>query len=186
MYSLNVPIPGEVERLADELHPALLDFDKIRERHSLVCKRLGQGPVDGKGANGASWGSSRAERRRDVPRLREQVRTRLTGAPVFEAKITGIDYFARPPFGSGPVVYLAVESPGLWQTHRRMLPQFSAVDEFEGDDYSPHVTLARGGKIEDARRLAEREIEPVTWTVTRLTLWDAKYAEPVAEFPLPA
>jgi 2'-5' RNA ligase len=87
------------------------------------------------------------------------------------------------------VVYLAVESPGLRQVHDRVLDDFSAVEEFQGDDYVPHVTLARGGGVaaeQTARRLAEREIEPVTWTVERLGLWDAKYEEEVATFSLPA
>lgn len=168
MYSLNVPIPGEVERLAESLRPALLGFETIRERHTLLCKRLGDAPPGG------------------VPRLREQVRTALAGAPAFEARISGIDYFAHPPLGPGPVVYLAVESPGLRRVHQRLMADFSAVAEFEGDDYVPHVTLARGGDVATARQLAEQEVEPVTWTVNRLVLWDATYEESVAEFSLPA
>ncbi|WP_135853371.1 2'-5' RNA ligase family protein [Halorussus salinus] len=170
MYSLNVPVPGEVERLAEELRPQLLDFDTIRERHGLLCKRLGDEPPGG------------------IARLREQVRTRLAGAPAFEARVTGIDCFEHPPLGEGPVVYLAVESPGLKRVHERLVGDFSAVEEFEGDDYVPHVTLARGGGVaaeRTARRLADREIEPVTWTVNRLALWDATYDEEVATFSLP-
>ncbi|UPW01665.1 2'-5' RNA ligase family protein [Halorussus gelatinilyticus] len=170
MYSLNVPVPGEVERLAEDLRPALLDFESIRERHTLLCKRLGDEPPGG------------------TARLREQLRTRLAGAPAFEARVTGIDRFENPPLGEGPVVYLAVESPGLRQVHGRLLDEFSAVEEFEGDDYVPHVTLARGGGVAaegTARRLADREIEPVTWTVNRLALWDATYEEEVATFSLP-
>ncbi|MFC4450644.1 2'-5' RNA ligase family protein [Halorussus aquaticus] len=168
MYSLNVAVPGEVERLAEDLRPALLDFDAIRERHTLLCKRLGDSPPGG------------------VARLREQVRTVLGGAPVFEVRVTGLDYFAYPPLGEGPVVYLAVESPGLRRIHRRLLDEFSAIEEFEGDDYVPHVTLARGGDVETARRFVERDIEPVTFTVNRLALWDATYDEEVASFSLPA
>ncbi|WP_135829956.1 2'-5' RNA ligase family protein [Halorussus halobius] len=186
MYSLNVPVPGEVSRLAEELRPALLAFERIRERHSLVCKRLGDDGTGGRGRSDANWGTSRDERRRDVPRLRERVREALAGAPAFEARVAGIDYFPNPPLGEGPVAYLAVESPGLRRVHRRLLPEFSAVEAFEGDDYVPHVTLARGGDVADARRLADREVEPVTWTVDRLDVWDAKYEESVATFPLPA
>lgn len=168
MFSLNVPVPGEVERLAEELRPELLEFETIRERHTLLCKRLGELPAGG------------------TPRLREQVRTALVGAPAFDVRVTGIDCFERPPVGEGPVVYLAVESPGLHRVHNRLLPEFSAVEEFQGDDYVPHITLARGGDVETAHRIAEREIEPVTWTARRLVLWDAKYREGVAEFSLPA
>ena len=167
MYSLNVPVPREVERLAEEFRPALLGFETIRERHTLLCKRLGDAPPGG------------------VPRLREQVRTALAGAPAFEARISGIGVFEHPPLGEGPVVYLAVESAGLRRVHERLVGEFSAVEEFEGDDYVPHVTLARGGDVETARQVAEREIEPVTWTVNRLVLWDANYEEEVATFSLP-
>ena len=186
MYSLNVPVPGEVERLAENLRPALMAFDSIRERHTLVCKRLDDASPGGGRASNASAGSSRAERSHGVPRLRERVRTALAGAPAVEARIIGIDYFAHPPLGEGPVVYLAVESPGLRAIHRRFLDDFSVIEEFEGDDYVPHVTLARGGDVDAARRVAEREVDPVTWTVSRLALWDATYEEEVATFPLPA
>ncbi|PSP54656.1 phosphoesterase [Halobacteriales archaeon QS_1_67_19] len=168
MYSLNVPVPREVERLAEDLRSTLLGFETIRERHTLVCKRLGDDPPGG------------------TARLREQVRTALAGAPAFEVRVSAIDYFERPPLGEGPVVYLAVDSPGLRRIHRKLLPEFSAVAAFEGDDYVPHVTLARGGDTEAARAVADREIDPVSWTVSRLQLWDATYEEPVAEFSLPA
>ena len=168
MYSLGVPIPGAVERLAEDLHPALLAFDSIRERHTLVCKRLGEAPPGG------------------VARLSEQARQALVGAPAFEISISGIDYFEYPTRGEGPVVYLAIESPGLLQVHDRLVEAFSAIEELEGEDYSPHVTLARGGDVEAAERLAQRDIEPVTWTVSRMILWDAMYEETVTEFPLPA
>lgn len=167
MYSLNVRVPGEVARLAEDLRPVLLEFDSIREQHTLLCKRLGDVPEGG------------------TARLREQVRTALTGSPAFEVQITGIDYFAHPPIGEGPVVYFSVESPGLRQVHGQLVEDFSRVEEFQGDDYVPHITLARGGDVETAQRLAERDIEPVMWTVSRLALWDARYREEVAEFPLP-
>ncbi|MFC4549559.1 MULTISPECIES: 2'-5' RNA ligase family protein [Halorussus] len=168
MYSLNVPVPGEVERLAEALRPQLFGFDSIRERHTLLCKRLGDAPAGG------------------VARLREQVRTALAGAPAFEVRLAGIDCFEYPTRGEGPVVYLAVESPGLYAVHERLLDEFPPVEEMEGDDYTPHVTLARGGDVAAARRLAEREVEPVAWTASRLALWDSKYEEEVASFSLPA
>ena len=168
VYSLNVRVPGEVSRLAEELRPALLDFETIREHHTLLCKRLGDAPAGG------------------TARLHKQVRAAIAGAPPFEARITGIDYFARPPVGEGPVVYLAVESPGLRQVHGRLVEDFSTIEEFQGDDYVPHITLARGGDVAAARRLAEREVESVTWTISRLALWDARYREEVAGFSLPA
>lgn len=41
MFSLNVPLPPAVEGLAMDLHPKLSGFDRVRERHTLVCKRFG-------------------------------------------------------------------------------------------------------------------------------------------------
>jgi len=165
VFSINVPVPGRVARIASDLHPALVDFDWIRDRHSLLVKRLGDPD--------------------HVASLQHEVRRVVADAPAFEAEITGLDYFADPPDGSAPVVYLAVESPGLCRLHRRLVDRFGAVDALEGDDYVPHVTLARDGSEADARRLAAREIEPVTWTVSKLQFWDGTYDESVSSVSLP-
>jgi 2'-5' RNA ligase len=164
VYSLNVPVPGEVRRVASDLHPRLTAFDAVRERHSLLVKRLGDG---------------------SLPRVRERLREPLSGSPAFEVRLSGIDYFERPVNGTGPVVYLAVESPGLYDLHDRLVSAFGAVAELEGDEYVPHVTLARGGSVADAERLAAVDVPPVTWTVSRLALWDDAYRETVARFELP-
>jgi len=63
--------------------------------------------------------------------------------------------------------------------------QFGAVEDLEGDDYTPHVTLARDGTEAAARRLADREVEPVSWTVSKLQFWDATYDESVSTVSLP-
>jgi 2'-5' RNA ligase len=164
VFSLNVPVPGEVERIAGDLHPRLTAFDAIRERRSLLVKRLGDD---------------------SLARLRERLRDPLSGSPAFEVRVTGIDYFERPVNGPGPVVYLVVESPGLYDLHDRMVSAFGAVADLEGDEYIPHVTLARGGSITDAERLAAVDVPPVTWTVSGLALWDDTYRETVARFGLP-
>lgn len=162
MDSLNVPVPGEVRRLAADLAPALAAFDRVRERHTLVCKRL-EDRVD-----------------------RVAVREALAGAPAVEARISGIDRFERPERGPGPVVYLAVESSGLHRLHRRLVERFGRVPGLEGDEYVPHVTLARGGDPAAVERLITRDVEPVTWTVSRLDCWDAERREPVGSIDLPA
>ncbi|GAA0224871.1 2'-5' RNA ligase family protein [Haladaptatus pallidirubidus] len=166
MYSLNVPVPGEVARLAEELRPSLYQFDSVRDRHTLVVKRFGD--------------------RDDNDRLEMQVRTVIAGSPAFEARIAEIDLFEHPARGDGPVVYLAVESPGLRDLHRELVAEFDCIEGIEGDDYVPHVTLARGGNIDVARQLAERESTPITWNVTQLQLWNAIYEESTATISLPA
>lgn len=165
MFSLNAPVPGRVSRLAADLHPALVDFDRLRERHSLLVKRLGTPEYAG--------------------HLQHEARRALANAPPVEVEVTGIDYFADPPTGTAPVVYLTVESPGLRRLHERLVDQFGAVEDLEGDDYTPHVTLARDGTEAAARRLADREVEPVSWTVSKLRLWDATYDESVSTVSLP-
>ncbi|WP_251342014.1 2'-5' RNA ligase family protein [Haloplanus halophilus] len=167
MYSLNVPVPGAVERLAADLHPNLSGFDRIRDRHSLVCKRFEADEAD-------------------LHRLRERLRTALSPTPAFEARITGIDAFETPTHGPGPVVYLAVESPGLRDLHSRLVEAFGAVDDdLEGPAYVPHVTLARDGPADAVARLRETDIDPVTWTVSELHLWSRARRETVRSVPLP-
>jgi 2'-5' RNA ligase len=167
VYSLNVPVPGAVERLAGELHPKLTAFDRIRDRHAVVCKRFETGEDE-------------------YHRLRERLRPTLSPTPAFEAAVTGIDAFSTPPRGSAPVVYLAVESPGLRDLHRRLVDRFGSVHaELEGPEYVPHVTLARGGPAEAAECLRETRIDPITWTVSELELWSHARRSTVWTVPLP-
>ena len=166
MFSVNAPVPGRIRELAAGLYPSLHGFDRVRENHSLLVKRLDQGV--------------------DVGRLQRRVHRTLSGAPAVEARVTGIDFFAEPPVGSAPVVYLAVESPGLEAIHADLTDVFEPVAGLEGPDYVPHVTLARGGDPAAARRLADREIEPVEWTVTELEFFDGGRRLPVSRISLPA
>ncbi|MFB6167925.1 MAG: 2'-5' RNA ligase family protein [Haloferacaceae archaeon] len=161
MDSLNVPVPGRVRRVAADRRPELAVFDSVREDPSLVCKRF------------------------ERPPEKRALAEVLAGTPAFEAAVTGVDFFADPTQGPGPVLYLTVESPGLLDLHRRLVERFGAIPELEGAEYTPHVTLARGGARADAERLAG-PIEPVTWTVPRLFAWNARFKTPEREIPLPA
>lgn len=166
MYSLNAPVPGRVSRLADELFPQLRAFENVREDHSLLVKRL---------ADDESY-----------ERVSSVARSALAGAPAFEVAVTGLDYFDAPPTGTAPVVYLTVESPGLRRVHQQLVDELGAIEHLEGEDYVPHVTLAREGDVADARRLAEREIEPVSWTVSELQFTDAHRERVLGTVSLPA
>jgi len=166
VYSVNVPVPGRVRQLANRLHPELIGFETIREDHSCLLKRLGDAD--------------------HVAQLQHRAHRALEGAPAVEAEITGIDYFAEPPLGTAPVVYLAVDSPGLEAIHADLTDAFETIEGLEGPDYVPHVTLARGGDLEAAERLADREIEPVRWTVSELEFWDGTYKLPVSSVSLPS
>ena len=173
MFSLNVPVPGALARLAADLHPQLVGFDSRREQHTLVVKRFDESML-----------------RADQPEvqlatLQQQLPGDLAGTPAFEAAVRAVDYFAEPARGEGPVVYLAVESPGLRQLHEKLVDAYGAVEGLEGLDYVPHVTLARGGSAADAERVAGG-VGPVSWTVSELVIWDSRYREKVSRYSLPA
>jgi 2'-5' RNA ligase len=155
-----------VRQLADELQPALLAFESIRDGHSILIKRLGGGG--------------------EFQRIAERSRQALEGTPPMEVRVDGIDYFENPTRGPAPVVYLSVESPGLERLHERLVDELGAMGGLEGPDYTMHVTLARGGDRDDAERLAERPIDPVTFTISELQFYDARHDQVVRRIPLPA
>jgi len=174
VFSLNVPVPGAVARLAADLHPQLVGFDSRREQHTLVVKRFDESTLRA--------GQPDVQ----LATLQQQLPQELTGTPAFEAAIKEVDFFADPARGEGPVVYLAVESPGIRRLHRKLVDAYGAIEGLEGVDYVPHVTLARGGSVVDAEQVAEVEVEAVSWTVSEVVLWDSRYREPVSRYSLPA
>jgi 2'-5' RNA ligase len=176
-FSVNTPVPPAVRRLAADLAPSLAGFDRVREDPSLVVKRLGDHTPS------------------EVPALADRLRRALAGAPTAEARVAEVGAFRDPPAGPAPVVYLAVESPGLRDLHWRLCETFEPVSGIEGEGYTPHVTLARGageahplpGRDRDpAADLAGQSVGPVTWTVTELRLYDARRGEVVDRIRLSA
>lgn len=165
MYSLNVPLPAPVTRLASRLGR---DLPRARARprgeHTLVCKRLGS---------------------EDAHRLAARVREELAGTAPFELRIAEIGCFETAATGTAPVTYLRVESPELQRLHQTLCEAFEPVDGIEGDAYVPHVTIARGGDLAGARRLLDREIDPIRWTAEELCVWDSERNLAVRQFSLP-
>jgi len=169
--SLNAPVPPAVERLAADLAPALSGL-KRREDLSLLVKRF----------------------ETPDPGTEKRARRALRGAEPCAARTAELGVFADPPTGPAPVVYLAVESPGLRAVHERLCAAFDTVPGLEGDGYVPHVTLARGADAafgtdaprEVAARLEGRAVGPVTWTVDELYFRDVTYGEPTGTVSLPA
>ena len=191
MFSLNVPLPPAVERLAADLHPKLSGFDRVRNRHTLVCKRFGvadvrSGEREGGEGGGRDGGQDVPPREEALGRLRERLHRPLTGTGPFEVAATGVDVFDAPRSGSRPVVYLAVESDGLVRLHRRLCEAFGAVEGIEGDDYVPHITLARGGNPEPGAvaGLVDAEFDPIRWRVHAVDVWDPEYREVAATIDL--
>lgn len=169
MYSLNVPVPGTVGALAGDLGREL-PAARIRQRgeRTLVAKRLGGGDAD------------------PFHDTRARTREALTGTPAFDARVAGVDVFAEAVTGTSPVVYLAVESAGLVALHERLCEAFEPVAGIEDGEYTPHVTVARGGSVEAARRLMDRDIDPIEWTVTELEFRDARRHRAIGTVSLPA
>lgn len=154
MYSLNVPVPSEVSSLASRLARDLPQArPRSRGEHTFALKRLT---------------SDRQTHHTLVARAREQ----LVDTEPFQVRITAVDYFAQPTSGPGPVVYLTVDSPDLERLHYRLATIFDPVEGIEGEVYTPHVTVARGGAEQAAHRIAERSIDPFEWTVTELVFYD--------------
>ncbi len=168
MYSLNVPVPASVARLAADL-AGETPTARARRRgsHTLVAKRLD-----------APSGPDAAHR------LEARLRDALAGTPPFEARVDWLDTFTDPPAGPAPVLYLRVTSPGLLALHERLCDRFEPVDGLEGDAYVPHVTVARGGSADVAADLAGREVDPIGWTVDGLDFYDAERELPVTSFGL--
>jgi 2'-5' RNA ligase len=167
VYSVNVPVPSTVAALASDLAGELtMARTRRRGTHTLVAKRLtGEQPY-----------AQREARAREV----------LRGAPAFEVRLDGLGVFDEAVIGPAPVVYLGIESPGLVALHERLLRAFEPVPDFEGEDYTPHVTVARGGDPDAARALAARSVEPYEWTVDELAFWDAERSRRVSRVSLPA
>lgn len=169
MYSLNAPVPTDVARLAGRLADELPGARaRTRDEHTLLVKRLGDPDA------------------REFDPLVARVRETIAGTDPIPVTISGVEYFADPETGTGPVVYLAVESHGLVALHGRLCEAFDPVAHLEGEEYVPHVTIARGGDPALAERLTDREIEPVSFEVRELTVWDAERSLSTTRFSLPA
>jgi 2'-5' RNA ligase len=169
VYSLNIQVPAPVAQLASNLARDLPGAHaRTRDEHTLLVKRLG-------GQDGF-----------EAERLPSRVRQAILGTAPFEVAVTGVEVFEEPETGTGPVVYLAVESPGLVALHERLCEEFEPVAHLEGDEYVPHVTIARGGDLGVAKSVAEREVEAVTFEVTDLVIWDAERSLATTRFSLPA
>jgi 2'-5' RNA ligase len=167
VYSLNIEVPGQIAKLASELARELPEaYHRPRGEHTLGVKRL----VDDQAT---------------YSRLEAKARELLLGQPAFEVRLSSIEYFPDAPTGSSPVVYFAVESPELVRLHQHLAETFEPLDHIEGEEYTPHVTIARGGSLDRARRLTERVIDPMTFTVDELVFWDSERGQSVSTVSLP-
>jgi 2'-5' RNA ligase len=142
----------------------LADFESVRTTPTLVLKRFD--------------GSLSAHA------IESEIRLALADSSPFAVRLEGIGTFKDPVAGAGPVVYLAVESPGLEGLHTQLVDRFGAHEGLEGDDYVPHVTLARGSGMHGVAPLEDAAIDPLEWTVSELWFWDARLQERTARLAL--
>jgi len=180
VFSLNVPLPPAVDRLAAALEAAV-DDGEHRTRHTLVCKRV----------SAVEHAETRAETRAETSAAAlETLQNRLepvrAAAEPFELALTGVDAFEARPAATDTVVYLTVESPGLMRLHRRLCAVFEPVDGIEADAYVPHVTLSRGSDPSEVRAAlaAEAQSLPVRWRAHELEVYDAAFREVAATVSL--
>lgn len=181
MFSLNVPLPPAVARLAADLHLKQSGFGRLRDRHTLVCKRFGVEDVPDRVGSGAG-----APKPAALAALREDLRPLLAGTDPLDVAVTGLDVFDAPASGSRPVAYLAVESNALARLHHQLCAAYDAVEGIEGDDYVPHVTVARGGNPEPGvvADLVSAEIDPIRWRVGAMEVYDPEFREVAATIEL--
>ena len=189
MFSLNVPRPPALDRLAGDLHSKLSGFDRVRDRHTLVCKRFGVDDLPDRAGDRAPAGDAPPGDAAPTPpkpdalaALREDLRPLLSGTDPFDVAATGVGVFDAPASGSRPVVYLAVESDGLVRLHQRLCAAYGAVEGIEGDEFVPHVTLARGGNPQPGvvADLVAAEFDPIRWRVHAMEVYDPEFREVAA------
>ena len=182
MFSLNVPLAPAVERAASDLHSKCSGFDRVRDRHTLVCKRFGVDDVPDR----VSGGEPNRSKPDALAALHDDLRPLLAGTDPFSVAVTGVDVFDAPASGSGPVLYLVVESDALVRLHRRLCAAYGVVEGIEGDTYTPHVTVARGGDPEPGvvADLVAADFEPIRWRVHALDLYDPEFREVAASIEL--
>lgn len=164
MASLNVPVPGAVRGEIEALRPRLADFETVRETPTFVLKRF-----DGD---------------RSAHAIESDVRLAVADTGPFEVRLAGLETFEDPVAGPGPVLYLAIEGQRLRRLHRRLVDRFGAVDGLEGEEYVPHITVARGGDVDGLAELTEVSVEPIAWTVAELWLWDPRHEERLGRIDL--
>ncbi len=147
MWSLNVTIPQKVSRLIEEMAPALWNWEEICEDPTLVIKR---------------FETKTAKEETEIRLLLEKIEP-------FDVQIGNIRTFDIAQRGISPVLYIEVESPGIEALHEMLVGIFGCVKGIEGQDYTPHITLARG-ECREYIEFEERP-DPIQWEADELEFW---------------
>ena len=85
-------------------------------------------------------------------------------------EIGNLERFDVAERGSSPVLYLEVKSPGMKALHEILVDVFGSVKGVEGENYIPHITIARGGGVRDVDFSGFSG--PTIWTAETLEFWN--------------
>jgi 2''-5'' RNA ligase len=174
-YSLNVPLPGAIYDRLHGLLPHLSECSQRRRDPTLVCKRI---PTAGQ-ADPPGVSHLRTEL---APAVAAAGAVLTDGCPV---TIRGVDTFDAPPGGAAPVLYLGVDSPALQRLHAALCGHLEPVAGLEATAYVPHVTVARGCPPSSIDGAVTAGVEPLSFHVDALELYDSRHRAAVTRFALP-
>ena len=95
---------------------------------------------------------------------------KLESVEPFGIEIENLERFDVAEKGSSPVLYLEVKSPEVKALHETLVDVFGSVEGVEGENYIPHITIARGGSG-DYTEFSGLSCD-TGWTVEMLEFWD--------------
>ena len=150
MWSLNVSIPQNIVRAIEEITLGVKGWEEICEEPTLVIKRFEKKDLDG--------------------HVKSEIRFLLENVEPFGIEIGNLERFDVAERGSSPVLYLEVKSPEVKALHENLVDVFGSVEGIEGENYIPHITIARGGSgdyIEFSGLSCD-----TGWIVEMLEFWD--------------
>ena len=150
MWSLNVSIPQNIVRAIEEVALGVRGWEEICEEPTLVIKRFEKRDLDG--------------------HVKSEIRFLLESVEPFGIEIENLERFDVAEKGSSPVLYLEVKSPEVKALHETLVDVFGSVEGVEGENYIPHITIARGGSG-DYTVFSGLSCD-TGWTVEMLEFWD--------------
>ncbi|HIJ12598.1 MAG TPA: 2'-5' RNA ligase family protein [Halobacteriales archaeon] len=150
MWSLNVSIPQGIVRAIGEITPVLGRGEGIVEEPTLVIKRFEKEDLDG--------------------HIESEIKFLLENVEPFIVEIGNLEMFEVADRGTSPVRYIEVKSIGIKVLHETLVSVFGCVKGVEGENYIPHITIARGS---GAKNLDFSDFSgPIQWTANTLEFWD--------------
>ncbi len=150
MWSLNVSIPQGIVRAIEEMAPVSRGWEEIVEEPTLVIKRFEKEDLDG--------------------HIESEIKFLLENVEPFTVEIGNLEMFEVADRGTSPVLYIEVKSIGMKLIHETLVSVFGCVKGVEGENYIPHITIARGSGV---KNIDFSDFSgPTWWTAKTLEFWD--------------